>query len=182
MTCIVAITQGGKVFMGADSEMSDTDDNLILQKRLPKIFKRGEYLIGYAGSARFGLIMEHNFAYPVIPAKVKTVEQLETYLNTTFLTKLRKHVLHTIGADERERGEFVALIGVRGYVFELDEDWAIYSLDKDYTAIGSGSSLAMGSMYSTTKWTDPYKRLECALGAATEFSAGVGKPFNFIEG
>lgn len=181
MTCIVAIAQDGKVFMGADSEMSDTDDNLILQKKLPKIFTRGEYGVGYAGSARFGLLMEHNFTYPAVPAKLKTVEQLETFLNKTFVPKLRNYVINTLGVDEKERGEFVALIGLRGHIFELDEDWAIYSLEKNYTSIGSGASLAMGSMYSTTKWSDANKRLECALGAATEFSAGVGRPFNFLE-
>jgi ATP-dependent protease HslVU (ClpYQ) peptidase subunit len=180
MTCIVAIAQDGKVSMGADSEMSDTDDNVILQKKRPKIFLNGEYLVGYAGSARFGLIMEHNFIYPKVPARVKDSE-LEVFLNKTFVPKLRKHVIEVIKADKEECGEFVCLIGLRGHIFELDEDWAIFELDKNYTAIGSGTSVAMGALYATSSWTSPQKRLESALGAATEFTAGVGKPFNFLE-
>jgi len=76
MTCISAIAHNGKVYMGGDAAAVD-DGNLVSTRKEPKVFIRNNYLIGYAGSFRFGKVVEHVF----IPPKPQT-DNLDKFLNT----------------------------------------------------------------------------------------------------
>ena len=46
MTCIVALIDGGKVYLGGDSAATEKDTGLIVQRTDPKVFKVGQYGIG----------------------------------------------------------------------------------------------------------------------------------------
>jgi len=52
MTCIVGIAQEGKVWIGADSAAVSGQD--IRATALRKVFRRGQFLIGYTSSFRMG--------------------------------------------------------------------------------------------------------------------------------
>ena len=52
MTCIVALSVGNKVFLGGDSAASDEKSGLILQTTDSKVFKVGQYGIGFVDSFR----------------------------------------------------------------------------------------------------------------------------------
>ncbi len=56
-------------------------------------------------------------------------------------------------------------MGVDGRLFEISsEDWHISEFE--YTSIGSGSPIALGSLHTTRSWKDQEKRIRYALQAA----------------
>ncbi len=59
MTCIVALIHENKVFMGGDAAASDDKSGLIFQRTDPKVFKVGQYGIGFVDSFRMGQILQY---------------------------------------------------------------------------------------------------------------------------
>ena len=179
MTCIVAITKDNKVYMGGDSGGSDEDSGLILNFKAPKVFKRNEYIIGYAGSYRFGKLLEHSFVLPTVPSNVKTSEQLDAFMNSVFITSIRKQSKEL--ELDKEELEFDVLVGIRGHLFEIGNDWYALEPTISFLTAGSGTKYALGSHYTTQTWKDPVQRINMALNAAAEYSMDVSGPFNIIH-
>jgi ATP-dependent protease HslVU (ClpYQ) peptidase subunit len=179
MTCIVAITKDNKVYMGGDSGGSDEDSGLILNFKAPKVFKRNEYIIGYAGSYRFGKLLEHSFVLPTVPSNVKTSEQLDAFMNSVFITSIRKQSKEL--ELDKEELEFDVLVGIRGHLFEIGNDWYALEPTISFLTAGSGTKYALGSLYTTQTWKDPVQRINMALSAAAEYSMDVSGPFNIIH-
>lgn len=178
MTCIVGIAQDGKVYMGGDSAM--TDDSTRVSMLMPKVFIRGEYIIGYAGNARFGKILQHNIKYPSIPANVNNSEKLDAFVNGILIKEIKSQ-MNTLNLEKEEKEEFSVLLGIRGHIFEFQQDWAIYELLANYNAIGSGGLVAMGSLYTTEAWKSPEKRVRVALEAAARYCPSVGEPLDILS-
>jgi ATP-dependent protease HslVU (ClpYQ) peptidase subunit len=180
MTCIAAVAKDGKVYMGGDSAMTDEGAGIISRMHLPKVFIKGEYIVGYAGSARFGKLMQHVFIYPDVPARLKTSEQLDAFLNGLVVTSLRKQA-QELSLEKEEKEDFQVLVGLRGHLFEFDEDWAMFEVGRNYNAIGSGAAVALGSLFTTEVWKDPNKRIRVALEAASLYTPYVGEPFDILS-
>ncbi len=66
MTCIVAIIDGNKVFMGGDAAASDDKTGIIFQRVDPKVFKVGQFGIGFIDSFRMGQILQYNWTPPYL--------------------------------------------------------------------------------------------------------------------
>ena len=62
MTAIVGLVHKGRVWMGGDSAYS-TDDEVWIQ-RDPKVFRRGDVLIGTCGTGRFESLMRYVVEIP----------------------------------------------------------------------------------------------------------------------
>ena len=80
--------------------------------------------------------------------------------------------------------ESTALLGYKGKLYVLDGDWNIGEPAENYTALGSGASVAMGAMFATfkaSKSMTPKARLEVALQAASEYMVGISPPFVFLN-
>lgn len=180
MTCIAGIAKDGKVYMGGDSAMTDEGAGIISRMHLPKVFIKGEYLVGYAGNARFGKILQHIFNYPKAPVSAKTSEQLDAFLNGVLITDFRRQA-QEMSLEKEEREDFQVLIGLRGHLFEFDENWAVFEVGHNYNAIGSGGAVALGSLYTTETWKDSAKRIKIALEAASLYTPYVGEPIDILS-
>lgn len=180
MTCIAAVAKDGKVYIGGDSAMTDEGAGIVSRMHLPKVFIKGEYIVGYAGSARFGKLMQHVFTYPDVPARIKTSEQLDAFLNGIVVTSFRKQA-QELSLEKEEKEDFQVLVGLRGHLFEFDGDWAMFELSKNYNAVGSGAGVALGSLYTTETWKDPNKRIRVALEASSLYTPFVGEPFDILS-
>jgi hypothetical protein len=72
MTCIVALSVGNKVVLGGDSAASDEKSGLILQTTDPKVFKVGQFGIGFVDSFRikfYNIIGLHQFTSQLLVIK-----------------------------------------------------------------------------------------------------------------
>lgn len=176
MTCIAGVAYNGKVYMGGDSAAADEHNNFISTRKEPKVFIRGGYLIGYAGSFRFGKVLEHTF----VPPKPQE-GNLDKFLNTIFIDSLRQYCEEAKVDPSSEQDSAEMLLGFGGRLFEFCNDWHFGEDANNFNVIGSGSSYAMGSLYSTRRIKNPYARIKTALEAADKFSPSVSAPFTILE-
>ncbi len=99
---------------------------------------------------------------------------------TTFIDAVRACLKHGGWArkdSEREEGG-TFLVGVRGQLFAVYDDYQVGKAADGFAAVGSGSQIALGALYATAgTGMKPKKRVEVALHAAERFSAGVRGPF-----
>jgi hypothetical protein len=180
MTCIVGIVDNlstpRKVYMAADSGASD--DSIMISIMDPKIQKNGKYLIGYSGETGLGQLL-HSIDLPD-PMNVNNKE-LTKFLRTKFCLAFKNamnlYSPSTSPADDKDGG-ILALIAVRGRLFEFDSsDFQLNEITEG--AIGSGGSIAFGSLYTTRGYKDINKRLRIAVNSAIEYSPSCMGPIYF---
>ncbi len=181
MTIIAALkTDDGRILMGADS--AGVGGYSLQNRTDPKIYKNGEFMLGFTSSFRMGQLLGHAMVPPVRYAESK--DTIEKFMATTFIDAVRK-CLKDGGFAKKENevesgGNF--LVGYRGRIYEIGGDYQVGTIRQDFAAVGCGFDLALGSLYSTDGLIkDPQLRLQVALESAERFSAGVRSPFIFEE-
>lgn len=169
MTCIVAISDNGIVYMGGDRGYSD--GNSIMPSLEPKIFDKGLYLIGYAGNAGTGQNIVYNFNAPTLVTNTK----IEKYMHGAFMPALKKFIKDDIDKDD----DTSFIVGIKGRVYEISlQDYQCTEYAS--IAIGSGYSYALGSLHSTTS-LDSNKRIKLALQAAITYSPTCMAPVDYLQ-
>jgi hypothetical protein len=183
MTCIVAIAQGGTVYMGSDHAASDDKSGWILSRKDPKVFKVGQYGIAFTDSFRMGQILQYSWVPPKYTS-TKTNSGLDKFMRTKFIDSVKQAFkdsgFGTIGGSEEDTGG-IFIVGVEGRIFTIDEDFHVGENVVNYMAEGSGGMFALGALHATKHQKNPRMRLKAALEAAAEFSMSVAPPFTYIQ-
>ncbi len=153
MTCIVGMLKDGAVYMTGDHIGTDGYD-VEVQCR-SKVFRNGDFIIGYTSSFRMGQILEHMWEPPKKPKECRDV-----------LSYMVKHVVPSIikvfddnkfmrvstdSDDATKRsvngqaygGEF--LVGYREHLFKIQSDFAVLECVKPFDSIGAGEDFAKGA-------------------------------------
>lgn len=174
MTCVIAIKDKGVVYMGADSAGSDL---YTIRTRIdPKIHKVGPFMFGFTTSFRMGQLLAHAFKAPDRDPRVAT----DKFMATTFVDAVRdclKSGGYAAKANEVEQGG-TFLVAYEGRVFTVYGDYQVAEGALSYEAVGCGTDMAMGSLFSTQGGSmAPSARIDLALRAAEAFSCGVRGPF-----
>ena len=187
MTCIVALINENKVFLGGDAAASDDKSGLIFQRTDPKVFKVGQFGIGFVDSFRMGQILQYSWTPPIYKPTAG-YRNLDKFLRTRFVESIKESFKeHGYGnqnpgtEDGDEGGIFIITVQGAGRIFTMDSDFHIGEADVQYMAEGAGQELALGSLYSTAQIKTPRKRVRMALEAATKFNMSVRPPFTIIE-
>lgn len=176
MTAIAAIKENGKVWMGGDSAGVA---GLSLQLRSdPKVFKNGEFLIGYTSSFRMGQLLRFQFHPPTANEGQDKFEYMIQKFIPEVRSCLKSHGFATVESGQESFGQFI--VGWRGSLYFVDSDLQVAEMRTEYFACGCGQELALGSMFST-EGKQPKARIETALKAAEAFSAGVRGPFTILQ-
>jgi ATP-dependent protease HslVU (ClpYQ) peptidase subunit len=176
MTCIVGIKSEQGLFIGGDSAVSSA--NLVQTIADPKVWKKGQFIIGFAGSLRVGQIVKYNLKIPPFNKKEPT-----EYMVTAFVNAMRKALKNAGAAREHQKEEEQEnqfLIGFKNRLFEIDEAHGVCEVGDEYISIGSGTEYALGSLH-TTKGKPSEMRIIAALEAAAYFSEGVRPPFHMVN-
>ena len=178
MTCVAAITDGTKVTMGADS--AGVFEHELELRADPKVFIKGQFIIGMAGSFRLGQLLRYGLSVPPRPCG----QPLHEYMCTTFVDAARNcfrsgGFMTTEDGQERASGE--VLIGTEGRLFTMYCNFQIGQELNSYSAVGTGAQVARGSLFTTANWSSPVARIEKALEAAERFCSGVRAPFTVLS-
>ena len=179
MTCIVALEHEGKVWMGGDAAASCNND--IVRRVNPKVFIKGDFLIGYSGSFRIGQLLQYSFT-PVKPAHKQSDME---YMVVSFIDSLRE-MLKYKGAlmkeDEGDAQDSEFIVGYRGKIYVVESDFHLGTPLNPYAASGSGAPYALGALYALSKVNNisPQKKVEKALRASAEYCTGVCAPFTIL--
>jgi hypothetical protein len=187
MTCIVALIHENKVYLGSDAAASDDKTGLIVQRTDPKVFKVGQFGIGFTDSFRMGQILQFNWTPPkYVPTAGN--KNLDKFMRTKFVDSIKEvfkeHGYGNFGSgteDGDEGGIFLVAVVGTGRIFTMDMDYHIGEADVMYMAEGSGQQVALGSLYSTTQIKTPRRRVRMALEASAKFIMSVRGPFTIIE-
>ena len=175
MTCIVGVVDGESVYIGADSAGVDADTWTLVSRSDPKVFQVGPFVIGYTSSFRMGQLLRFAFSPPTHPDGLDT----HAYMVTVFVDSLRECFGaggYAMKQNERESaGTF--LVGYRGRLFEIGDDYQVGESHDEYAAIGCGGALALGALAATTDDQDARHRIRRALQAAEKHNIGVRGPF-----
>jgi hypothetical protein len=171
MTCIVGVSDSGRVWIGGDS--AGVAGYSIDVRADTKVFRNGAYLMGFTTSFRMGQLLHHVFKPPK-----PTTRNLERFMVRDFIPAVMECLdaggwLSTENG-RREGGTF--LVGVHGELFDVDSDFQVGHSHNGYSSVGCGFDLALGSLHST-KGRPPRVRVKAALEAAAHHSAGVTGPF-----
>lgn len=176
MTCIVGFVEGETVWMGGDSAGTNAwlDQDIY---ETPKVFRNDGALIGSCGSARQGDLLRHALKVPDHDPRM----DVEKYMVKAFIDAVREcfksgGVCATKEGVEHSQGHF--LVGYKGRLFAIYEDFQVRVPALKYAAVGCGDQIALGAMYASEHVGDGRERVELALRASERFSAGVRGPFH----
>ena len=174
MTCIVGIQHKGEVWIGGDSAGVGGWDLTV--RRDPKVFANGPMIFGFTSSFRMGQLLEHALIVPVQPRDKTDF----SWLVTTFIDAVRD-VFRAKSFGVKKEGEEKGgtfLLGYRGNLYRVEDDFQIGHAAIGFEACGCGGDVARGAMFASTG--TPETRLRTALKAAQQFSAGARGPFHFL--
>ena len=136
MTVIVGFEFDNRVFLAGDVQGTGYNSKVVHTQ--PKVFNKKGVIFGFTSSYRFGQVLEHNLADPVVPADDAEVYR---WLISVLVPDLRQ-VLKDNGYEKGGN----CLIGVRGQLWELQDDFSVLRSVKGYSAVGSGYEYAMGAL------------------------------------
>lgn len=170
MTCVVGLVDKDKnIYMGADSVAGGR----YLFKN-PKVFRNGEFLIGFTTCWRMGQLLQYEFSPPKMENKINITK----YMVTKFVPAVREcfkvNAFSEVDKNQETGGLF--LVGVRGSLFRVHSNYQVEEWPYQYTSCGCGQDIALGSLFSTES-ASPKARVKKALESAAEFSDGVRGPF-----
>ena len=174
MTCIVAIKNEGAVYMAGDS--AGVAGWALQLRQDAKVWAKGGFLFGFTSSFRMGQLLRYKLQPPTHHAEIEDyeymvsvfVEEVRSCLKTGGYAKLKENV--------EEGGTF--LVGYKGEIYLIGEDYQVGVMIDNYMAVGCGSAYAKGAMYALRHdKTNCEVKLEIALAAAQRHSAGVRGPW-----
>lgn len=167
MSCVVGLLQNGDLYMGSDG-IATTEQGEKRPVVCVKIFRNGEYLIGYTGSVRHGQLLN--------PRVFTPPEDIYDFPEAIREIYVEKGAILSSESGQQMYSSNI-LIGHKGRLFELLIDFQMNEVFGSFTSIGSGSPYAMGSLYATRKWNSPENRIKNALDAACEYDSSCGLPY-----
>lgn len=180
MTCVVAITDGHRLVFAADSAATNLQTGEIYNLENEKIFFCGPWLVGHTTSYRLGQVLRHQVDWPIPPPELA---DLEGFITTQVMDVVRK-ALGKAGARRRKQNaEFggAFLLGLRGRIFAVADDFSVVRLKAPFAAIGHGRFLAYGALHALQdRTTDLEEICRIALEAAEGYDPTVRRPFNYL--
>lgn len=175
MTCIVGIAEQGTVLLAGDSAGSSLKDREIYLFKNAKVFRAGDYVLGYTTSYRLGQILRYEVDLPQPPK-----DDLERFMATEFVDAVS--LAFASKGFDRGLGEYGSiLVGVRGQLFGIGAELQVVSGTASYAAVGSGRHHAYGALYALADSSPLETRAETALRAAQCFTPDVREPFMFVK-
>lgn len=170
MTTIVGMVDGNKIRMASDSRIVEPNSGRFWDSiSMPKIAVRGNLVIGVAGDKH---IIDH-IIHRWDPIGLDLTGNPVVVAATVVQPSLAAHC-------EDLEGEWRALVGFGGMLFDVTEMDATHDANHDYAAVGSGATIALGSLYSSDENLETRPRLRIALLAASRFDCNTGGLFQQV--
>lgn len=171
MSTVVGLKTRNGIILGADTRVASPDGE-VRSIQCKKLFRNGQYLIGFIGSVRGGQILFPDYFVPP--------ENIYDFPDVVRKQCSKKGCL---GNDDNQMSMHGCnfLIAYKNKLYEMLVDFQMNEVKK-YGCIGSGSSYALGSLYATERIDDieldPEYRVRLALRTAAKYDVFTGAPFH----
>lgn len=178
MSVVVGVEYRGKVWMAADSLVSDADDIIFETSEPPKVYKWRDFVLGIVGSFRVGNVVPEFFE----PPKQSAAEKPLSYMLQKFVPELRRILeenyvstdYKVVGDEFQKSEDWTIMAGFGGRIYIVDEDFSVSRAADGYAFIGSGGEIAGGALFVTKDSKKPRRRVEQAVQAAIKHCSSVG--------
>ncbi|MEV2222645.1 hypothetical protein AB0E01_22535 [Nocardia vinacea] len=175
MTCIAALIADGVGYIAGDSLGSNDSTQSVYRNR--KVFRRGDFLIGCAGSYRLTQILQYGL---VVPAR-RSGRSLEDYLYVDFVDAVRA-ALDDSGLSKVPSG-CSFLIVAESRIFTFQADLSLLESEDPFEACGSGEDYARATMWTMLNHGigGPEQILTEAIESASRYVPNVGGPVHHLR-
>jgi len=179
MTAIVAMIHEGKVWMGGDHLGSDgfTKNEFV---KNDKVFKNGDFLIGYTTSFHMGQILQYHWKQPHRQENLTDDVYFYKFVMKSFIDCFKDNGYGDKRGVGWESGEF--LVGWKGRLFLVENAHALEC--EKFGAVGSGSYHAIGALKALDLVKvnlSPEDMLGTALVVSHESICTVGNKYTIIS-
>jgi len=189
MTCIVGIKEGDKIVLGGDSfggsgyHFQKLSDPKVFMSEVNCAGEESEYLVmGGCGSIRMLQLLKYSLSIPKFDPDMDINEWMVEVFAESCRALFKERGLTQLHHEQEESFAGTFLIGFRGSLFTLQDDFAVFGWSGDEHATGAGEEYALGSLFSTKdKLKSAKARIKIALDAAAEFSPMVVPPHAFVS-
>ena len=156
MTCIVAVKDRGRVYMGGDSIGGHTNQWMVTPRKDPKVFWCGKLLIGYTSSYRMAQLIRFGLqdALPVseLEPPDDPADGFE-FMVTDFVPRVR-YLFDEGGylktdCGREEAGQFLVAWG--GQLFGVEDDLQVADYARPWASCGCGIEYALGALHAKGK-------------------------------
>jgi len=172
VTCIIGTVHGDRVYIGADS--AAVSGGTIERSALPKVFRRGHFLIGYTTSFRMGQLLQHFLDVPPRAPRQRDGRYMVVEFAEHARDLFESRGYSRIESNTHEGGAF--LVGYRGRIYEVHSDYQVHENTEGFSAMGSGECVARGAMAALHGFP-PVTRIRRSLAIVSRFSTTVCGPF-----
>ena len=177
MTCVVAMVDvDGNIHMASDSSASDGHSQVSIKS--PKIFQVGEILIGYSNSFRAAQVLEYDFS----PTPRTELQEDMEYLCSYFVHDIREAFISAGACDREANGcDCDLIIGYRGNIYQLQNDFSILHITDNFLSIGAGSEAANAVLHAIKDMgIKTENMLRLALETTSYYITSVRAPYHFV--
>lgn len=178
MTLCAGIIAGKDVIMAGDRAALSLDELSADVIEQPKVFRKGDFLIGGSESFRMIQLLQHVFEPPS-----GHTDSLMKYMVGTFVPALRD-LMNANGFTET--GEEAGppgkiLVGIHGHLYVIQGDYAVLESKLPYDAIGCGTPYFFGAIQGLLLSTDDRSAALCAaMRIAADNTFAVKGPFDVL--
>ena len=176
MTCIVGLIDNGKVWIGGDS--SAASGWMVRSSDCPKVFRVGEFLIGYTTSFRMGQILQYHLSIEPQNGHQDDFAYMVRNFAEAARSCLKDFGFAKIDNNEERGGVF--LVAYRNNLYSIDSDFQVNKMTDGFDAAGCGREFALGALAALAD-LPARERIERALEIAANFSGGVLGPFTIVD-
>ena len=174
MTCIVALEVDGDVIMACDS--GESYAGRLMQEDNSKIFCVKDLMFGVSGYSRASNLLEHSLVLPENEREsdmqylsLDAAQAISECLNNGKLAK---------NDNGEEDSQTTILIGYKGKVYFMAQNYSVSRYSCGYFAIGSGADYALGAIHAmleSEQASEEWIALK-AVEAACKFSDSCMEP------
>lgn len=176
MTCIVGLKHKGRVYIGGDSLGTNPASLDCTVRSDPKVFRNGDFIIGFTSSFRMGQLLHQVWVPPEHPNKLGNYAFMIKLVVPSLMEAFKANEFGGDAEDGRTGGHF--LVAYRHQLYQILSNFQVGIPKIGIAAAGSGDAFAMGSLMTSTG--NPKTRLLKALKVAETCNAGVRGPFKII--
>lgn len=182
MTCIVGLVEKDTVYIGGDS--AGIDDTYGISVRADeKVFRRGDFVFGFAGSFRMGQLLRYSLVVPRWNGRGTLMRFMVNDFVGAVREMFKREGFARVDHNVESADDGVFLVGGYGCLWCVYGDYQVADVVSGYNAIGCGESYALGAIavLNILGHLSPKQRIRGAMNAAAMHSAGVCGPFKVVS-
>lgn len=182
MTCIVGYVDGeGTVWIAGDD--TGTDGWAKTPRLDRKVFRKGEFVIGFTSSYRMGQLIQYTLQIPPHPEGMDDHEYMVVHFVEAVRSCLKEGGYATVDKEVTTGGNF--LVGYRGVLYQIEDDFQVAISKRIFESVGCGSPFALGALAMYETFPVPNATVELilrsAIQVAASFSTGVGSGIEIVS-